>query len=224
MEKRKNYLRWGIMLVVSLFLFGACDSSEKYNDADEYVKSMLDAQIKGDFEKYVEMTDATQKEAEVMYEEAIEAQMQSLAGRIVSDELTEKYRELFKNILQQTKYEVGEAEEVDADSVIVPIEVETLQMYVGVDDALAVYHEQLMSEIDTQLNQTGTGLSEAEYSEKFHQRMYELLKERVENPTYGEKITFEVKVSKNDEELYEADHLELKKVGDNLIDKFTPAA
>lgn len=216
MKKGKKLLRWGILLVASLFLFSACGA--RAYDASGYVKSMLDSQTRGEHEQYLELTDSTKEEAEELYNETIDYQMDSLSVVELSDELSEKYEELFKKIFKQTKYTVGEAEEGEDDSFTVPVEVETLQLFEGIDDELTAYQEELTTEVMTQMAETGVMPEEEELNEKVFQHLYECLNEKVENPTYGEKSTIEVEVTKNDDGIYEADESDLEEIDKKLID------
>lgn len=216
MKKGKKLLRWGILLVASLFLFSACGA--RAYDASGYVKSMLDSQTRGKHEQYLELTDSTKEEAEDLYNETIEAQMDAMSAADLSDELSGKYEELFKKIFKQTKYTVGEAEEGEDDSFTVPVEVETLQLFEGLGDELTAYKEELTVEVMTQMAETGVMPEEEELNEKVFQHLYEYLNKKVENPTYGEKSTIEVEVTKNDDGIYEADESDLEEIDKKLID------
>ena len=216
MEKGKKWLRWGIMMVASLFLFGACGGGTY--DASGYVKSMMDAQTKGELDEYVELTESTQKEAEELYKGNIDAQMEGLEGMGLSDELSDNYRELFVKVFKNSKYEVGEAEEGDDESFTVPVTVETFQLFDGVEDELATYQEQMITDLTAQISETGEMPDEAEITEDVFQHMYDLLSERVENPTYGEKTTFDVEVTKNADGIYEADESTMEEIGRKLVD------
>lgn len=216
MKKGKKLLRWGILLVASLFLFSACGA--RAYDASGYVKSMLDSQTRGEFDQYVKLTDSTKEEAQELYDENIEVQMDSMEEYGLSDELMEKYRELFKNMFKQSKYTVGEAKKGDDDSFTVPVEVEKFQLFEGLDEELDTYQEELETELTNQMIETGVFPEQEEIMEKVFQHLYDLLNERVENPTYGEKATVEVKVSKNGDDIYEADESDMEEIGNKLVD------
>lgn len=204
------------MLVASLFLFGACGGGTY--DASGYVKSVLDAQTKGELDEYLELTDSTQKEAEQLYKGNIDTQMESLEGMELSDELADKYRQLFVNVFKNAKYEVGEAKEGDDDTFTVPVEVETFQLFAGLDDEMLKFQEEMVAELEAQALAGEAPPNEAEYMERFYQHMYDLLNEKVENPTYGEKTTIKVTVSKNSDGIYEADEKDLEEIGNKTVD------
>lgn len=216
MEKGKNLLRWGIMLIASLFLFSGCGAGTY--DASGYVKSMLDAQIQGNYDQYLELTDSTKKEAEDLYNKNIEAQMDAIDSQDLSDELSGKYEELFKKIFKQTKYTVGEAEEGEDDTFTVPVEVETLQLFEGIEEELTAYQEELAAELMTQVAETGVMPEEEELNEKVFQYLYDYLNEKVDNPTYGKKSTIKVEVARNSDDIYEADESDLEEIDKKLID------
>ncbi len=216
MGKGKNLLRWGIMLIASLFLFSACGAGTY--DASGYVKSMLDAQTRGEYDQYLELTESTKKDAEDLYNKTIEAQMDAIDADALSDELSGKYEELFKKIFKQTKYTVGEAKEGDDDSFTVPVEVETLKLFEGVEENLAAFQEELTTELMAQMAEDGTVPDDEELNERAFQHLYDFLNEKVENPTYGKKSTVEVKVAKNSDDFYEADQSDMEEIEKKLID------
>lgn len=216
MEKGKNLLRWGIMLIASLFLFSGCGAGTY--DASGYVKSMLDAQTLGEYDQYLKLTESTKEDAEDLYNKTIEAQMDAIEADTLSDELAGKYEELFKKIFKQTKYTVGEAEEGEDDSFTVPVKVETFQLFEGVEEDLAAFQEELKAEVMTQMAEDGTVPAEEELNERVFQHLYDYLNENVENPTYGKKSTIKVKVAKNSDDFYEANTSDMKKIEENLID------
>ncbi|MGG5333574.1 hypothetical protein [Enterococcus sp. AZ163] len=216
MEKGKILLRWGIMLIASLFLFSACGAGAY--DASGYVKSMLDTQTQGKYDQYIELTESTKKDAEDLYNKTIEAQMDAIDVDALSDELSGKYEELFKKIFKKTKYTVGEAKKGDDDSFTVPVEIETLQLFEGVEENMAAFQEELTAELMAQMVEDGTVPDDQELNERAFQHLYDYLNEKVENPTYGKKSTVEVKVAKNSDGFYEADQSDLEEIDNKLID------
>ena len=61
-------------------------------------------------DKYIELTESTQEDAQAEYDEVLDSFVSEFEGLSISDELLANYRQLFVDLLAKTKYSVGEAE------------------------------------------------------------------------------------------------------------------
>lgn len=213
MKKGKKLLGLGMLMMVVLFVLGACGGDF---DARGYVKSTLDATTRAEFDEYVELTDSSTEEAEEMYQESVDTFMAEFESVGLSEELTANYRELFENALSLTKYEVGEAVK-DGDDFTVPVEMEPFKLFEGFDEEVAAFQEELMAEMAAITDESAIP-DEAEITERVFQAMYDTLNKQIENPTYGEKVTIEVPVTKGSGNIYEVSDSDLEELGNLLIE------
>ena len=96
-------------------------------DAAGYVTACLDLLTKGETEQYMKLTDRTKEQAEQDYEDNIDSMMEGMGEVGLSDELTENYRTLYKDIYKKAKYTVTGAEKMkDKDGYTVTVEVEQM--------------------------------------------------------------------------------------------------
>ena len=76
-------------------------------DASGYTKAILDVGYKNQTEKYVELTGADKKDADKIFEDNLNLMLQEFAGYELPDELEEKYRVLFQDMMKKGKYTVA---------------------------------------------------------------------------------------------------------------------
>ena len=182
------------------------------DEAKDYVKSALDAGYKAEFKEYAEITDSTEKEAQKEYETNLDNSMKE-AGFIetgVSDELKDNYRKLFEKMLKSANYKVGEVKEAGDDEFKVSVEVQPFTAFSTVSE-----------ELDNWVTDTYSNIeyvpSDEELNEAIMKKMYELMDEKMNNPTYGDKTTVTVNVKVDKDGAYYIPQKDLTAVDDALF-------
>ena len=182
------------------------------DEAKDYVKSALDAGYKAEFKEYAEITDSTEKEAMKEYETNLDNSMKE-AGfdeTGVSDELKANYRKLFEKMLKSANYKVGEVKEAGDDEFKVSVEVQPFTAFSTVSE-----------ELDNWVTDTYSNIeyvpSDEELNEAIMKKMYELMDEKMNNPTYGDKTTVTVNVKVDKDGAYYIPQKDLTAVDDALF-------
>ena len=182
------------------------------DEAKDYVKSALDAGYKAEFKEYAEIKDSTEKEAKKEYETNLENSMKE-AGfdeTGVSDELKANYRKLFEKMLKSANYKVGEVKEAGDDEFKVSVEVQPFTAFSTVSE-----------ELDNWVTDTYSNIeyvpSDEELNEAIMKKMYELMDEKMNNPTYGDKTTVTVNVKVDKDGAYYIPQKDLTAVDDALF-------
>lgn len=201
------------MLIVAMLGISACGQSF---DASGYVKSTLDAITRAEFDKYVELTESTKEEAQAEYDDMIDMFTAEFESFNISDELNAKFGQLFVDLLASTKYTVGEAQK-DGDNFTVSLTVEPIDLYDGFDEeieeAAVAFQEELLAEIEL----TGEVPSEEEVMERSIELSYDILKARVDAPTYKEAQSITVTVAKDADGLYSISESDLEDIVELLV-------
>lgn len=185
-----------VSLIISMaacfcMLLGGCGKKLTVEDAPDYVKSALDTCYKGEFEAYMEFTNSTEEEAQALYDEGIDANMEAsgILNDSISQELQDQYRQLFIGLLGISKYTVGEAKE-DGDGFTVDVSVEPFTMFDNLDQEL----------VDAMTAEDAASLTTEEELYAFtYQKMYELMSAKLNSPEYGEPQTITVHIQPDDE-------------------------
>ena len=179
MKTLKKALVTGLVAVMMVVNLAGCGKF----DAAAYVESCLDLLTKGETEQYMKMTGRSKEQAESDYESNIDAMMTEMDQFNLSDELSNSYRQLFKDVYAKAKYTVKDAEKMDdKDGYYVTVEIEQMTgLFNGIQ-------EELMTELTEWANSfdEDTYPTEDEMYEQMYQMMYDLMSARLDSITYND--------------------------------------
>lgn len=179
MKTLKKALVTGLVAVMMVVNLAGCGKF----DAAAYVESCLDLLTKGETEQYMKMTGRSKEQAESDYESNIDAMMTEMDQFNLSDELSNSYRQLFKDVYAKAKYTVKDAEKMDdKDGYYVTVEIEQMTgLFNGIQ-------EELMTELTEWANSfdADTYPTEDEMYEQMYQMMYDLMSARLDSITYND--------------------------------------
>lgn len=179
MKTLKKALVTGLVAVMMVVNLAGCGKF----DAAAYVESCLDLLTKGETEQYMKMTGRSKEQAESDYESNIDAMMTEMDQFNLSDELSNSYRQLFKDVYAKAKYTVKDAEKMDdKDGYYVTVEIEQMT------DLFNGIQEELMTEFTEWANSfdADTYPTEDEMYEQMYQMMYDLMSARLDSITYND--------------------------------------
>lgn len=206
-----------MLAMVTTFSLTGCGAQF---DASGYTQAVLDAATRAEFDKYIELTESTQEDAQAEYDEVLDSFVSEFEGLSISDELLANYRQLFVDLLAKTKYSVGEAEK-DGDVFLVPLTIEPLKIYEGfdaeVEEATVKFQEDLMAEYES----TGEIPSDEEIYERSFQIVYDIMAARLAAATYGEPETITVTVAQDADGLWGISDADYEKMVSLLVDQNT---
>lgn len=179
MKTLKKALVTGLVAVMMVVNLTGCGKF----DAAAYVESCLDLLTKGETEQYMKMTGRSKEQAESDYESNIDAMMTEMDQFNLSDELSNSYRQLFKDVYAKAKYTVKEAEKMDdKDGYYVTVEIEQMTgLFNGIQEELMTEFTEWANSFDADTYPT-----EDEMYEQMYQMMYDLMSTRVDSITYND--------------------------------------
>lgn len=215
--KRVAHKKLSVLLIMCLaasFVLTGC--MPKF-DASGYIKACLDANTKGEFEAYAEITGSTVEEVEALYNQAIDTEMQYIDGYNVSEEKKAEFRQLFMDMYANFKYEVGEAVRNDDDSYTVPVTTYKLMVFEGI---MTEGEEYLMNYAQAEVDAGRTPTQEQLETEAIN-FMYDAMKENLGALTYGEAVTTNITVSptkSGSTVIYSADTYALQALVESMVD------
>lgn len=190
-------------VVMVLTMLAGCGM--KPDDAKAYVQATLDAGYKADFDEYAKITDSTKEEAQKLFDNNIDTVTNSLGFSALgaTEETTEKYRELLKEIFAKAKYTVGEAKEKDG-GFEVEVKAEPMQIFSGVQD-------ELVTKLQEEVAKSGQP-KEDEINQLAIDMLYDLLNEKLGSVTYGEPQSITVHVTKDSSNVWNITESDLQAV------------
>ena len=179
MKTLKKALVTGLVAVMMVVNLAGCGKF----DAAAYVESCLDLLTKGETEQYMKMTGRSKEQAESDYESNIDAMMTEMDQFNLSDELSNSYRQLFKDVYAKAKYTVKDAEKMDdKDGYYVTVEIEQMTgLFNGIQEELMIEFTEWANSFDADTYPT-----EDEMYEQMYQMMYDLMSARLDSITYND--------------------------------------
>lgn len=179
LKKAFHSLVTGLVAVMMVVNLAGCGKF----DAAAYVESCLDLLTKGETEQYMKMTGRSKEQAESDYESNIDAMMTEMDQFNLSDELSNSYRQLFKDVYAKAKYTVKDAEKMDdKDGYYVTVEIEQMTgLFNGIQEELMTEFTEWANSFDADTYPT-----EDEMYEQMYQMMYDLMSARLDSITYND--------------------------------------
>lgn len=177
------------ILLVAVMALGMLTGCGTKFDASAYVKALLDNSYKNDPTGIVEQKMGTEEEANALYEEGLDTEMNSLtSGITISDELKAEYRSVFAEMFAKAKYTVGEAEKQEDGSYEVTVKYQTMKVF---EPAMTAYMEGLT---DLQNQWSEEVPSDDEMYEAIYTLLKDCIKDELPDAEYEEEASMTVRV------------------------------
>ena len=213
--KRLSFIIFTLILSVSM-LAGCGPKKPTPEDAQAYVKAVMDVMCLGDYDHSVNLADIEEGTEGQVREQIIEAGLASFgAEQGVSDEVRADFKETMLNAFTLAKYTVGDAVATDDGGYDVTVTIEPLRMYEGFNDNFeSVLTEKVEANIDAVRN-----MSEEEQFNFVMGVIIEMLNENLKDPKYDDPVDVTVHYGLIDEEqnLYGCSSDEGTKLGEKLF-------
>ena len=213
----KRLLFTAFMIVMTVALLSGCGPKKPApEDAQAYVKAVLDLMCTGDYDHEVNLADIEEgKESETR--DAVVDQMIAEIGsqQNLNDEVKSSFRDLMLAALGKAKYTVGEAVETEDGGYDVTVTLEPLQLFTGISEELdAVLEERVAAEADKIL-----AMSEDEQTNYVMEILIELLNKKIEDPQYddAEDVVVHYGPMDGQENVYGCTEAEGEKLGAKLF-------
>lgn len=199
-----------LMFALALGTLTGCGGM-KAEDAKAYVQATLDAGYKAEFKEYVEITKSKEADAQKFYDENLDLTMSAsgIEEMGVSDEMIAKYKELFKVVLSKAKYTVGDVKETDG-GFEVSVNAEPMMVFDGLQ-------EKLIDKLQKKVMSSTEELSEDDINKLAFELLYDMLNEKIEEPSYGEAQTMTVHVEKDSDGVWNIPESDLQALDSALF-------
>ena len=180
--RRVLYVVLAAALMISMLT--ACGPKKPTpEDAQAYVRAVLDLMCTGDYDHSVELSDIEEgKESETR--DALVSEMIKGIGdeSNLSEDVTNAFRDFMIKALESSKYTVGEATATEDGGYDVSVSIEPLKLFSGVDKELnKVLEEKVAAEPDKIL-----AMSEEEQTNYVMEILLEILNKKLEKPKYDD--------------------------------------
>ena len=149
-------------------------------DPQEYVQAFLDVSYKQKTESYIKQTGISEKEAKQVFEDNLAYTMEKFPEHVMTDEMTEEYRELFADLAKKTSYTVGEATREENGTYQVVLTVKPITL---LKDTYAEFQEKAQEYATKVSNDVMNGQAmpeETQMQTEIYQIYYEVLSQAAE--------------------------------------------
>lgn len=219
MKKVRKRISYILGLIVICVLFTGCG---KKFDASGYTQAVLDVSYKNEIQKYVELTKSTEEEANQIFEDNLqsnlEMMLQAFNGYELSEELMEKYRVLFRDMMKQVKYTVGEAKETEDKNFEVDVTVEPMLIFNDTYAELQKQSEDYATQVTNEVMNGAPLPSDEEMLSHVFEIYYNILRNYVDQGMkYGEPQTVTIHVNKNEKNVYSISQEDLAQIDGNVM-------
>lgn len=209
----------GLILVMMISMLAGCKSTPKPEDAQAYVKAVLDLMCTGDYDHSVKLADVEEgTEAEVR-ENLISDMMTQIGTEAnLNEEVSNSFKDFMLNALEKSKYTVGDAVQTDDGGYDVTVSIEPLQLFAGVQEELTKVLEDKVSEDPN----TILAMSQDEQTNYVMGILIEILNKKLEDPQYdaAEEVVVHYGPMEGQDNVYGCAESEGEKLGAKLFSSF----
>lgn len=211
----KRVLIVGLVVAV-MMTFAGCKRKEF--DAAGYVKATLDMTMKGEAEDYIKFVGCSKEEALKDYEDTLDEAVEQFGEFGVNEEALEEFRQFSIDLYKAVKYEVKEAQKEKDGSYTVKVETEKMNVFAGAMEKFEEAAESYVEEIVAAALEGGEQLTDEKMAQDLYGKVIALFKESLASATYQEPTTVEVKVSQDDDGVWEIPEKDFEVLELSLID------
>ena len=170
------------MMLLAVFMLSGCGPKKPApEDAQAYVKAVLDLMCTGDYDHSVNLVDVEDGKEKEVRDNLVDEMMEKISSKSnLNEDVAKAFKDFMISAIEKSKYTVGDAAATDDDGYDVTVSVEPLQIFTGIDEELnAVLEEKVASEPDKIM-----AMSEEEQKNYVMAILIELLNKKIEDPQY----------------------------------------
>ncbi|MEE1314212.1 MAG: hypothetical protein UHS49_00390 [Faecalimonas sp.] len=216
-EKKKNKKLLVIAIVVAAVvlltiaaLFTARLTSDF--DAQAYTRASLDHTFRGETKELLSIVEGvTEEELKTQYEEGVATFVEKniTSGIAMDAALQDKFYALGKQIFASMKYEVKEAERVNAKEYRVPVEYQAVDVFDDFPEVVSQEYTKVMGKADKGEYQGSRDEIKAYMEMEFLNNCYTALEGMVQQMSYAEPETMVFTVKKGEDGIFALDGTEI---------------
>ena len=206
-----------LLMVTAVSMLTGCGPKKPApEDAQAYVKAVLDLMCTGDYDHSVNLVDIEEGKETDVRDNLIDEMMTEVSSQSnLNEEVTGDFKEFMISALEKAKYTVGDAAETDDGGYDVTVTIEPLQIFTGIEEKLnAELEERVASESDKILS-----MSEEEQTNYVMAILIELLNKKLKDPKYdpAEEVVVHYGPMEGQKGVYGCTEAEGKKLGSKLF-------
>lgn len=188
-------------------------------DAGEYVQAILDTSYKNKTDQYAEITGISQKEAEKIFEDNLDATMEGFESSQMPEKMLPQYRELFGEIAGKVSYTVEKPEKQKDGTYKVSVIVKPITLFTDTYQTFQTRAREYAQEVTDSVMNGGEMPTDEEMQSQIYQIYYDVLKERVDSGMlYGGARSTTLRVIKEGSRKFTINQEDMDKLDSILIE------
>ena len=217
MKSTKKILLIALIMLMTVSMLAGCGPKKPTpEDAQAYVKAVLDLMCTGDYDHSVKLADIEEGKESETRDTLVDEMMNSVGAQSNLDEdVTAAFKEFMIKALENAKYTIGDAVETEDGGYDVTVSIEPLQIFTGIkEDLNDVLEERVASEPDKIL-----AMSEDEQTNYVMGILIELLNKKIDDPKYdpAEDVVVHYGLLEGQDNVYGCAESEGEKLGAKLF-------
>lgn len=212
--RRLSLIALSLILVISML--AGCSSKPKPEDAQAYVKAVLDVICTGDYDRSVNLADIEQGTEGELRDEVIDAMLASFgAEQGLDEEVKGRFKDTLIDAFSKARYSVGDAVPTDDGGYDVTVTIEPLQIFAGFGENFeSTVQERAMADYEKV-----SVMSEEELNAYVMNIVIDMINDNLADPQYDPAETVTVHYGLLDEEnnLYGCPSEEGEKLGGKIF-------
>ena len=204
---------FAVVLVLCIVLaLSACAGKPKKptdEDAEKYVKAVLDLMCTGDYDRSVNLADADELETAV--EDTVDEAINALTAQMaLSEDVIADFREVLLTMFSKAKYTVGKATQTE-DGFDVPVVMQPIVFGEKIEAAVNEGVAEMMNDPN------GVNMTEQEVTNRLMRYAVDALRDELEDPHYGESTEVVVHYKELQDGLWGVDEADGAKLGEAMF-------
>lgn len=218
-KKKKRVIICAAALAAGVsFCAGAYICMNRY-DAGDYVQAVLDVSYKGIPDAYMEITDISEKEAEEIFEDNLDAAMKEFESEELPENLQPRYRELFGELARNVSYTVEEPHKEKDGNYTVNVQVKPICLFADTYDTFEEKAREYAEEVTDSVMKGGKMPTDEEMQGHVYEIYYDVLREAMDKGSlYGEVRDVTIHVQKTGMRSFKADEDDMDLLDSLLIE------
>ena len=218
MKKKKQYWLIALICIIAAVIAAGYYVYINRFDAQAYVKAVLDVSYKEQTEEYIELTDASEKEAKQIFEKNLDVTMEEFDSLELPEELSGKYRVLFENIAKKVNYTVEEGVKDEEGNYMVTVMVKPITLFDDTYDTFQEKAKEYAEQVSNEVMAGGEIPTDEQMQNEVYQIYYEVLQQACdEGLKYGEVENVTLHVVKTDGGSYEIAEEDMRRLDAAMI-------
>lgn len=218
MKRKLRYLSLiALIMVMAVAMLTGCGPKKPApEDAQAYVKAVLDLICTGDYDHSVELADVEEGKESEIRDNLINEMMAGVSSQAnLNEDVANAFSDFMISALAKANYTVGDAVATDDGGYDVTVAIQPLQVFTGIDEELnSVLEERVAEESDKIL-----AMSQDEQTNYVMEILIELLNKKIADPKYdpAEDVVVHYGPMEGQDGVYGCTEAEGEKLGSKLF-------